>query len=173
MFNGRTEPCNGILVCDSQRVLKTLEGGNQKFKVTDEPVRIDGTNVVLDVLCPDWDILIEIQVALSQLPGLQLKFIKGHQDALTPYAQLPLTARLNVDAAAIAGKYQDLHGQDRPLVLLTSRTKFYSICWTVPSLPLSQPRSDMHIVDRLFWSTFEFEIIGPKQSFNRLIGRLM
>ena len=112
MFTGRTEQCNGILVCNSQSVLKTLEGGDQKFKVTDEPVRIDGINVVLDVLCQDWDIPIEIQVALSQLPGLRLKFIKGHQDALTPYAQLPLTARLNVDADVIAGKYQDLHGQD-------------------------------------------------------------
>ena len=111
-FTGRTEPWNGILVTDSQSVLKTLAGGDQTFKATDEPVRIDGTKVVLDVLCPDWDILIEIQLALSQLPGLRLKFIKGHQDALTPYAQLPLTARLNVDADVIAGKYQDLHGQD-------------------------------------------------------------
>jgi hypothetical protein len=43
-------------------------------------VRIDGTNVVFDVLCPEWDILIEIQNALFDLPGLRLKFIKGHQD---------------------------------------------------------------------------------------------
>ncbi len=50
---------------------------------------------------------------------------------------------------------------------------FYSICWTVPSLHLSQQRSDMHTVDRLFWSTFEFEIIGLKQSSNQLIGRRM
>jgi hypothetical protein len=42
-------------------VLKTLAGGDQTTNVTDEPVRIDGTNLVLDVLCPDRDILIEIQ----------------------------------------------------------------------------------------------------------------
>ena len=78
--------------------------------------------MVLDVLCPDWDILIEIQHAWQQLPELRLKFIKGHQDDKVPYAQLPLLARLNVDADAKAGQFQDLHGQDRPIVLLTPRT---------------------------------------------------
>jgi hypothetical protein len=121
-FTGRVEPWHGILVTDSQSVLKTLGGGDKEFNATDEPVRIDGDTVVLDVLCPDWDILIEIQHALTLLPGLQLKFIKGHQDDKTPYAQLPLLARLNVDADAKAGQYQDLHGQDRPVVLLTPRT---------------------------------------------------
>jgi hypothetical protein len=87
-----------------------------------EPVSIDGAAVILDVLCPDWDTLIEIQTALLQLPDLQLKFIKGHQDDKTPYAQLPLLARLNVDADAMAGRFQDLHGQDRPIALMTPRT---------------------------------------------------
>jgi hypothetical protein len=59
------EPWKGTLVTDSQSVLRTLAGGDAKFKATDEPVRIDGTTVVLDVLCPEWDILIEIQNALS------------------------------------------------------------------------------------------------------------
>jgi hypothetical protein len=77
---------------------------DKTFKETDEPVQIDGNTVVLDVLCPDWDILIEIQEALSHLPGLRLKFVKGHQDDSTPYARLPLLARLNVDADAMAGK---------------------------------------------------------------------
>jgi exonuclease III len=121
-FTGRTEPWIGVLVTDSQSVLKTLGGGDKEFHATDEPVQIDGNTVVLDVLCPDWDILIEIQHALTQLPELQLKFIKGHQDATVPYAQLPLLARLNVDADAKAGQFQDLHGQDRPIVLLTPRT---------------------------------------------------
>ena len=73
-------------------------------------------------MCPDWDILIEIQTALIHLPDLQLKFIKGHQDNQTPYAHLvPLLARLNVDADAMAGRFQDLHGQDPPLALITPR----------------------------------------------------
>ena len=29
---------------------------------------------------------------------------------------------MNVDADAMAGQYQDLHGQDRPIVLLTPST---------------------------------------------------
>ena len=91
-FTGRIEPWTGILVTDSQSVLKTLGGGDKEFNATDEPVCIDGNTVVLDVLCPDWDILIEIQHALQQLPELRLKFIKGHQDDKVPYAQLPLLA---------------------------------------------------------------------------------
>jgi hypothetical protein len=86
-------------------------------------VQIDGTKVVLDVLCPDWDILIEIQSALEHLPGLSLKYVKGHQDNKLPYEQLPLLARLNVDADTMAGQFQNNHGQDRPIVLLTSQAR--------------------------------------------------
>ena len=64
-FTGRLEQWEGVLVTDSQSVLRTLGGGDQTFKETDEPVRIDGNKVVLDVLCPEWDILIEIQEALE------------------------------------------------------------------------------------------------------------
>ncbi len=104
-FTGRVDAWSGVLVTDSQSVLKTLGGGDKPFDATDEPVRIDGESVVLDVMCPDWDILIEIQNALKQLPDLKLKFIKGHQDDKIPYAQLPLLARLNVDADAMAGRW--------------------------------------------------------------------
>jgi hypothetical protein len=86
------------------------------------PVSIDEKEVALDVLCLDWDNLIEIQYTLKQLPELHLKFIKGHQDDKTPYAQLPLLARLNVNADAMAGRYQDCYGQDRPIALITPRT---------------------------------------------------
>jgi hypothetical protein len=75
------------------------------------------------VLCPDWDILVEIQFALKHLPGLRLKYVKGHQDDKTPYAQLPLLAHLNVDADGLAGHFQDRHGHNRPLVLLTPRIR--------------------------------------------------
>ena len=66
------------------------------FKETDKLIQIDGNTVVLDVLCPDWDVLIQIQEALLHLPGLRLKLIKGLQDDNTPNARLPLLARLNV-----------------------------------------------------------------------------
>jgi hypothetical protein len=83
-------------VTDSQSVLKTLGGGDKMFKETDKLIQIDGNTVVLDVLCPDWDVLIQIQEALLHLPGLRLKLIKGLQDENTPNARLPLLARLNV-----------------------------------------------------------------------------
>jgi hypothetical protein len=111
-YTALAESWQGTLVMDSQSVLKTLGGGDKTFKETDEPVQIDGNTVVLDVLCPDWDILIEKEEALSHLPGLRLKFVKGHQDDSTPYACLPLLTRLNVDADAMTGKFQDEHGQD-------------------------------------------------------------
>ena len=66
------------------------------FKETDKLIQIDGNTVVLDVLCPDWDVSIQIQEALLHLPGLRLKLIKGLQDDNTPNARLPLLARLNV-----------------------------------------------------------------------------
>lgn len=122
-FTKQTTPWKGILATDSQSVLKTLGGSDNQFAEKDEPVNIDGNQVVLDVLCPDWDILIEIQHALRDLPDLMLKFIRGHQDDTIEYEKLPLLARLNVDADGLAGQYQDTYGQDRPLALMTPRTK--------------------------------------------------
>ena len=78
---------------------------------------------MLVVLCPDWDILVEIQFALTHLPCIQLKCVKGHQDDKTPYAQFPLLACLNADADGLAENFQDWHCHDRPLVLLTPRTQ--------------------------------------------------
>ena len=89
------------LVTDSQTMLKTLAGGDQKINVTDEPVRIDG---------PTWSLMCCVRIGI-----FLLKFNKGHQDAPTPYAQLPLTARLSAIANAVVGIYQDRHGQDRPI----------------------------------------------------------
>jgi hypothetical protein len=101
-YTSMVDPWRGEIVTDSQSVLKTLGGGDVDPQATDEPIRIDGTTVVLNVLCPDWDVLIEIQHALLQLPGLTLQYIKAQQDDDTPYAQLPMFAHLNVDADKLA-----------------------------------------------------------------------
>jgi Reverse transcriptase (RNA-dependent DNA polymerase) len=123
-YTSMVDPWKGMIVSDSESVLKTLAGGDvDPQKEPDEPVSIDGSTVVLDVLCPDWDILIEIQHALQHLPHLTIQYIKGHQDEKTPYAQLSLFAQLNCDADKLAGDYQDLHGCVRPLILMTPRTK--------------------------------------------------
>ena len=55
---------------------------------------------------PDWDVLQQIITSRGLFPSLPvLQFIKGHQDANCPYATLPLSAQLNVDADHLAGSY--------------------------------------------------------------------
>ena len=48
------------------------------------------------------------------LPALQ--FVKGHQDADCPYATLPLSAQLNVDADHLAGRYAP-HPTEKPTIV--------------------------------------------------------
>ena len=89
-YTTMVDPWQGTVVTDSECVLKTLAGqGLDPQKEPDEPASIDGSTVVLNVLCPDWDILIEIQHALLRLPHLTLQYIQGHQDAKKPYNELP------------------------------------------------------------------------------------
>jgi hypothetical protein len=122
-FTAMVDPRKGRIEPDSQSVLKSLGGGDVDPQAAGEPVKIDGNTVVLDVLCPDWDILIEVQNALLQLPDLTLKYIKAHQDDDTPSAQLPLYAQLNVDADTLASEFQDAHGSVRPILLMTPSTR--------------------------------------------------
>ena len=53
------------------------------------------------------------------MPDIQLQHIKGHQDRERDYDRLPLLAQLNVDADAIANRYQKDYGSLRPDVLIT------------------------------------------------------
>jgi hypothetical protein len=88
---------------------------------------IDANRVVLDVLCPEWDVLIEIQNSLKILPGVRLEYVEAHQDKKTAYHDLPLLAQLNVDADTIAGQYHDLHFSQSPFVLLSPNTRAHLI----------------------------------------------
>ena len=122
-YTTMVEPWKGKIVSDSESVLKTLSGGDVDPDESPEaPLKIDGDKVVLNVLCPDWDILIEIQHAMQQLPGITIQYIKAHQDDKIPYPRLPLLAQLNCDADKQAGEFQDQHGCVRPLLLMTPRT---------------------------------------------------
>jgi hypothetical protein len=58
---------------------------------------------LLDVLDAEWDLLVEIQDALKEMPGIDLIYVKSHQDDQVPYDRLPLMAQLNVDADKLAG----------------------------------------------------------------------
>ncbi len=120
------EPWVGIIGTDSQSVLDTLAGKtteNEGYHRCHLPTRVNGDTVTLDPLSADWDVLIEIQHALTLLPGLQLQYVKGHQDRARTVARLPLMAQLNVEADANAAAYQDAYGADRPVVLMTPRTR--------------------------------------------------
>ena len=64
----------------------------------------------------------EIQEALREMPGVDLIYVKGHQEDRVPYDRLPLMAQLNVDADRLAGKYNNEHGASRPFAWLAPNT---------------------------------------------------
>jgi hypothetical protein len=124
-FTERDDPWIGIIGTDSKSVLDTLKGN--EHTVDDrhrlqESTLVSGGKVFLDPLSADWDILIEIQHALQLLPGIKLQYVKGHQDRLSVVARLPLMAQLNVEADAMAARFQDNNGAERPFVWMTPRT---------------------------------------------------
>ena len=113
----------GVLATDAQSVLDTLYGRDRDPQAQDTPVDLDAGRVVLDVLCPEWDLLIEIQASLKHLPQLRLQYVKGHQDKTTSYAKLDLLGQLNVDADEQARIFITEHGQARPFVILSPLTR--------------------------------------------------
>ena len=67
----------------------------------------------------DWDFIQAIHYALQQLPAsYNLHHVKGHQDRLTPYHELPLPAQLNIDADHITTEYATANqtNTDTPLL---------------------------------------------------------
>ena len=157
------QPWSGVIGTDSKSVLDTL-GGKQDGHTRNfhEPIQIDGNGVELDVLCPEWDVLIGIQHALRLIPGIRLQFVKGHQDDTVEFQRLPLLAQLNVEADSLATEFQTTFGGDRPFVILSPRVgallQFQS--GTVTSNYASALRSESgraplqeHIQQRNEWSS--------------------
>jgi hypothetical protein len=64
-----------------------------------------------------WDVVNAIVTTLQKMQ-IQHSFqhVKGHQDNKTKYGDLPLDAKLNVDADAEAGEYRFNHPEPRPRV---------------------------------------------------------
>ena len=119
-------PWVGIIGTNSQSVLDTLAGKtteNNGYHHCHLPTRVNGDTVILDPLSADWEVLIEIQHALTLLTGLQLQYVKGHQDRARTLARLPLMAQLNVEADAKAAAYQNAEEAERPVVLMTPQTR--------------------------------------------------
>ena len=48
---------------------------------------------------------------------MEVQHVKGHQDKKTLYKDLPLLAKINVDADKLAGRFQDTYRVSRPTVL--------------------------------------------------------
>ena len=97
----------GLVVgTDSQSML------NRLFKKGTHP-GIPKELAILDVLNAEWDLLVEIQHALRELPGVDLTYVlKGHQDDKKAYDRLPL----------MAGKYNQDHGARHPFSFLAPNT---------------------------------------------------
>ncbi|KAI2494585.1 hypothetical protein MHU86_19955 [Fragilaria crotonensis] len=126
-FTQMHETWHGILATDSQSVLDTLFGQDRDDSNENEPLDLDNQCVVLDPLCPEWDILIEIQAALRVLPGVRLQYVEGHQDQKKPYQSLELLEQLNVDADRIAEEYHELLQPQRPYVLLSPHARAHLV----------------------------------------------
>jgi ribonuclease HI len=126
-YSAMHEDWSGTIGTDSQSVLETLHGGHMDSQVVDTPVDLSRGRVVLEPLCPDWDVLIEIQDAMTHLSQVQLAYVKGHQDWDQSYERLNLMGQLNVDADHKASAFQDTHGSARPLVLMCPLTKAHLI----------------------------------------------
>jgi hypothetical protein len=114
MFTNMEDPWRGLIGTDSQNMLDSLYKPGEAHKCKQL--------AILDVLDAEWDLLVEIQEALRELPGVDLIYVKAHQDDRVAYDCLPLMVQLNVDADRLAGKYNREHGASRPLAFMAQTT---------------------------------------------------
>ena len=115
MYTNMEDPWRGLIGTDtSQSMLDSL------FEPGEPHTRRQ--LATLDALDAEWDLLVEIQEALRELPGVDLVYVKAHQDDRVAYDCLPLMAQLNVDADRLAGKYNREHGAHRPFAFMAPTT---------------------------------------------------
>ena len=128
-FTEMQQPWIGRIATDSLSLLDTLRGKDdtRMERERDEPINLSGSKVELNCISADWDVLIEIQDALTKLPQICLQHVKGHQDRHRAYQNLDQLGQLNVDADERAGVYQDRFGATRPIVLMMPKTKAHLI----------------------------------------------
>ena len=160
------EPWHGVIATDSKSLIDKVRGpchhhnGHSQGTVYQQP---------LDPLSPEWDVVVGIQKLLQEMPGLKLEHIKGHQDRDQEYERLPLLAQLNVDADALANKYQRDHGLHQPEVSLTRWAGAHLVLptGTVTShddaalrYHASVAPLQAHLRERNHWSPTTFEYIN-------------
>ena len=75
-------------------MIDTLRGPQENETSVDLLV---AEKVIVDVLCSEWDVLVEIQSAFEFLSDLELlRYVKGHQDCDKRYDQLDLMGQPNI-----------------------------------------------------------------------------
>lgn len=120
-FTYKHEPWHGVIATDSLSLIDTILGVTRnEFGVANlDSLEVEPVQLPLAPLSPEWDLVVNIRRLLHELPGLKLKHVKGHQDRGVEYRRLSLLAQLNVDADALANRFQREHGAIRPYVTLT------------------------------------------------------
>lgn len=71
-FANMDDPWRGLVGTDNQSMIDRMHvvgAGNSTKQLSP-----------LDVLDAEWDLLVEIQEALKELPGVEITYVKGHQD---------------------------------------------------------------------------------------------
>ena len=76
-YTNMDDPWRGLIGTDSQSMLDRLYGKT----IAQTPHQL----TTLDPLDAEWDLLVEIQEALKELPGVDLTYVKGHQDDKKAY----------------------------------------------------------------------------------------
>ncbi len=158
----------GFVATDSESLLNTLSGIAMKQLRQDIPLDLDFSRVILDIIVPKWDILIEIQKFLKQLTLVQLEYTPGHQDWLRAYETLPLLGQLNDDTDRIASKYQEEFLSHTHTFRVVAKCKsqpgvstWDSNVSTCRALELALSREPLkeYVRTRSHWTMFDFETI--------------
>jgi hypothetical protein len=112
-FTYQHEPWPGAIATDSLSFIDTIRGVyRSKHGIAYEDIQSEG--LPLETLNLEWDIVIDIRRLIAAMPNLQLQHVCGHQDRRVEYHQLNLMAQLNVDADAMANRFQREYGAVRP-----------------------------------------------------------
>ncbi|KAI2503807.1 hypothetical protein MHU86_10612 [Fragilaria crotonensis] len=172
-FTGHVAPWEGIVATDSDSLLKTLRKKTVAVTTPTEDTQSQHSigAFPLDPLLPEWDVVRGIQVMAQSMPGLELRYVAGHQDKKKAIGQLSLLARLNVEADAIANKYQRDYGHHQPIVPLTAWAGVHLILpagtitshyetalrYQATSAPLQH-----HMMKRYSWTLEVFDYINWK-----------
>jgi hypothetical protein len=102
------EPMEIIFISDNSELIRRLKAHKQY----EDPYPNE-------TLKSEFDVTEQIyKTATTYRIKTTYRWVKGHQDEHTAYADLPLEAQLNVDADKFAGDFQSTRGKFRPLVFL-------------------------------------------------------